>query len=170
MHCTMPRAEWSRQVVARAEGRCSTCGKLDDVRACYVVPPSLGGRNVMENGCALCGQCRAARDDRTAVRVSLSLDTGLAEELNRRAERGGRSVAEILRQLADSDLDELPAPVYPNGKPTSRISVTLSKEVYESLLGNIGHRARVGGTLAALVKSWLEAETRITIQEPAKDE
>lgn len=163
---SLPRAEWARAVLTRSQGRCA-CGSDTDVRACYLTPPSLGGRNVEENGIALCEKCRVARDDKThAVRVSLSLDQAQAEELNRRAERGGRSVAEILRQLAADGLDAVPAPVYPNGKPTSRVSVMLSKDVYEGLLGAVGHRARVGGALAALVAVWLAVETKIVVQEP----
>jgi len=154
MHNNLSRRDWARHVIEASNGICSSCGTAEDVSASYLVPPSMGGRNTPANGVALCSDCYNARADKMKVRVTLSLEEPLAEALEEKAHRAGRNVSDVLRQLASENIDMLPAPLYPNGKPTTRKTAWLAKEIYENLVGAVGHRARVGGVLASLVKTW----------------
>lgn len=158
----LTRDEWAKAVLFTANGSCDSCGSAVDVRACYITPPSLGGRNDSQNGVALCGSCRSTRaGSRNRVRITVSLDESLAEDLQKRAELDGRSVSEILRQLASENIASLPSPVYPNGKPSARVSAWLAQDVFEELLGAVGHRSRIGGVLASLVRSWIDSRTSV---------
>lgn len=91
---------WARKVKERFNYVCSQCGSGEDVQAVHVTPPSMGGKNTLENGITLCLQCRTKRllaDG--VVRFNFSIPSELRDRLLSYCDRSGRSPRDVVKQL-----------------------------------------------------------------------
>lgn len=130
---------WARLVKAATNFACSQCGGRDDVQATYLKPPSLGGRNVLDNGTALCVICRSKPFLNSGkVRFNFSIPSDLNTDLNKYCERSGRSINDVVKQLLADFLYETDYSL--NGfhenasKDTDRRSIPVLRPIYEEFV------------------------------------
>lgn len=128
---------WSQVVKKRYKYACAACGGADDVQAVHIIPPSLGGRNTLENGIARCLLCRSKKSlTESKVRFNFSVPGDLFTNLDYYCQTSGRSINDVVKQmLADFLFD---SDIHLNGygkisdRNDRRISVPIRKSVFES--------------------------------------
>ena len=127
---------WAQLVKKKSNYACSQCGECDDVQSTHLTPPSLGGRNTLDNGIALCLRCLAKRAiPSNRVRFNFSVPESLAVKLDMYCVNTGRTINDVVKQLlADFLFDP---EVHLNGfhrdaeLNIKRISVPILASVYE---------------------------------------
>lgn len=91
---------WAQQVKKLSNFACMQCGSFEDVQATHRIPPSLGGKNTLENGVALCLQCRSKKVlDTNRTRLNFSIPESLSKNLNEYCKQSGRSTNDVVKQL-----------------------------------------------------------------------
>ena len=126
---------WAHTVKKNFNYECTECGSAEDVQAVHITPPSLGGRNTLDNGISLCLRCRSKRIlPHGKVRFNFSAPRHLADRLEEYCTKMGRSMNDVIKQLmADflfSGLDRFLE--YRNGCPNDyRVSVPVLRSVLD---------------------------------------
>jgi hypothetical protein len=91
---------WAQKVKEKTNFLCLECGSDEDVQAVHLTTPSLGGRNTLDNGVALCLPCRTKQViPSTKVRVNFSIPSSLNEKLESYCQDTGRSTSDVMKQL-----------------------------------------------------------------------
>ena len=91
---------WARQVKKISNFACAHCGSGEDVQATHVRAPSMGGKNTLENGIALCVICRSRKILIShRLRLNFSIPKSLKGRLDTYCHSSGRSVPDIVKQL-----------------------------------------------------------------------
>ena len=141
---------WARLVKKACNYVCGRCGSGDDVQSTYLRPPSLGGRNMLSNGIALCVICRSKPYEESAkVRFNFSIPLDLDNGLNSYCERSGRSINDVVKQLLADFLYE--SEYYLNGfhedasVNTTRRSIPVLRSVHDSFVRKCAAINRVPG-------------------------
>jgi hypothetical protein len=139
---------WADLVKRRSDYLCSRCRSDEDVLAVHLRAPSLGGKNTLSNGLALCAPCRTKDLIPTQkVRFNFSVPTELFKMLDQYCANNGRSGNDVVKQLvADFTYDTT---AYLNGfhedasKNERRLSVPILRMVYDVFISRCAsvHRA-----------------------------
>lgn len=154
MHGTVVYAApvWANLVKQKYNYVCMQCGESEDLQARHITPPSLGGKNTLENGIALCLRCRSKGLLCTSkVRFNFSVPCDLYENLEAYCSSSGRSFNDVIKQLvADFAYG---GSLYLNGfhedasRNDRRLSVPVLRQVYDSFAVKCREANRVTGTV-----------------------
>lgn len=148
---------WSRLVKERFRYACSQCGSDEDVQAVHVIPPSLGGKNTLENGITLCLQCRTKRILVDGIlRFNFAISESLYKSLLAYCEKSGRSSRDVVKQLVADFAFDPDAKIdgrYQDGDMvTHRLSVPVRQRVFSEFSGKC---SKSGMSPAEVVNSLL---------------
>lgn len=143
---------WADLIKRKFNYVCSQCGSDEDVLTSHIRPPSLGGKNTLDNGLTMCLQCRSKRlMPQEKVRFNFSIPADLFEKLDRYCRSSGRSGNDVIKQLvADFICDSR---VYLNGfhedasKNDRRLSAPILRMVYSSFVSRCAALQRVPATV-----------------------
>jgi hypothetical protein len=145
-------AIWSDLVKRKSDYVCSKCKSDEDVQAVHLCAPSLGGKSTLDNGMALCSQCRTKDLIPTQkIRFNFSVPDDLFRMLDRYCRANGRSGNDVVKQLvADFTYDTT---TYLNGfhedasKNDRRLSIPVLRMVYTAFIAKCARLQRVPTTV-----------------------
>lgn len=143
---------WSDLVKRKSDYACSKCKSDEDVQAVHLRAPSLGGKSTLDNGVALCSQCRTKDLIPTEkVRFNFSVPADLFQMLEQYCRLNGRSGNDVVKQLvADFTYDTT---TYLNGfhedasRNDRRLSIPVLRMVYDSFIEKCARLRRVPATV-----------------------
>lgn len=134
---------WAQLVKKHYNYVCAECGSGDDVMAVHRTPPSLGGKNTLENGVSLCVMCRTKRVFKTSkVRFNFSIPEPLFQRLDFYCRQSGRSVRDVIKQLV-ADFTYVPE-VGMNGfhRDAERNGHRMSVEILHSVFADFSKKCK----------------------------
>jgi metal-responsive CopG/Arc/MetJ family transcriptional regulator len=156
-------AVWAKLVKKKYNFLCSECGSDEDVQAVHVIPPSFGGRNILENGITRCLPCRSKRViPREVTRFNFSIPSSLMRRLETYCLKSGRSASDVVKQVvADCAYDPT---VSMNGyhkdaeRNDRRMSVLILSMVFRDFSKKcVDLKATPGEAVKALLHKYLTA-------------
>jgi hypothetical protein len=128
---------WAQVVKKQHKYACALCGSVEDVQAVHKTPPSLGGRNTLENGITKCLPCRSkAVLAESRVRFNFSVPFDLFGSLDKYCQTSGRSINDVIKQILADFIYDSDIHLSGNGQGLERndrrVSVPIRKSVFES--------------------------------------